>query len=632
MKLQILPKIQSPADLRALDAASLPQLAREIRAFLVEHVTKQGGHLASNLGIVELTMAIHRVFDSPRDHIIFDVGHQSYVHKILTGRAGEFTTLRKNGGLSGFTKREESEHDPFGAGHASTSLSAALGMAEAEAARGSDAYTICIVGDGAFTGGMIHEALNNITPDRRLIIILNENEMSISPNHGRFADYLSVMRASASYHDIKNSTRNMLGSLPVVGKTIVDGVRDMKQAFKNMLYQSNYFENMGLYYLGPIDGNDLETAETILKIAKEAKQSVLLHVKTKKGKGYGPAEEAPDVFHAVPKERYYHKKEIVPDTALNYSDVFGKMLLEFMQNRDDLRVITAAMAVGTGLRCVEQEKPEYLYDVGIAEEHAVTFAAGLSAGGLHPIAAIYSSFLQRSYDNIIHDAALQRLPMTLCIDRAGYNEGDGPTHHGIFDVAMLAQLPNTKICEPISYASQRRFLETSFDADCVYAIRYPKGAPDDALAARFLAHSAVDAPMKSDFQPTLDGKQVLIVTYGRIAAEAVKAEETLSVLGISAGVLLMEQLTPFAKRAEEISMYITDDTKMIVYLEEGIYNGGAGMILCDEMRDFCNERGIRQKILAIRDPFAKSEVGRRMIETAGIDAGSIVSAVCENLQ
>ena len=233
MKLQILPKIQSPADLRALDAASLPQLAREIRAFLVEHVTKQGGHLASNLGIVELTMAIHRVFDSPRDHIIFDVGHQSYVHKILTGRAGEFTTLRKNGGLSGFTKREESEHDPFGAGHASPSLSAALGMAEAEAARGSDAYTICIVGDGAFTGGMIHEALNNITPDRRLIIILNENEMSISPNHGRFADYLSVMRASAGYHDIKNSTRNMLASLPVVGKTIVDGVRDMKQAFKN---------------------------------------------------------------------------------------------------------------------------------------------------------------------------------------------------------------------------------------------------------------------------------------------------------------------------------------------------------------------------------------------------------------
>jgi 1-deoxy-D-xylulose-5-phosphate synthase len=303
-----------------------------------------------------------------------------------------------------------------------------------------------------------------------------------------------------------------------------------------------------------------------------------------------------------------------------------------MQERDDLRVITAAMAVGTGLRCVEQAKPEYLYDVGIAEEHAVTFAAGLSAGGLHPIAAIYSSFLQRSYDNLIHDAALQNLPMTLCIDRAGYNEGDGVTHHGIFDVAMLSQLPNTEICEPISYASLRRYLELSFDAGCLYAIRYPKGEPDDALNARFSEHSAEDAPMKSDFQPTLDGKQVLIVTYGRIAAEAVKAEDTLSVLGISAGVLLMEQLTPYEKRAQEILMHVTEETRLIVYLEEGIYNGGAGMILCDEMRDVCCERGIRQKILAIRDPFAKSEVGRRMIETAGIDAGSIVTAVCENLQ
>ena len=632
MKLQLLPKIQSPADLRALDAASLPRLAQEIRAFLVEHVTKQGGHLASNLGVVELTMAIHRVFDSPHDHIIFDVGHQSYVHKILTGRAAAFPTLRQNGGLSGFTRRDESEHDPFGAGHASTSLSAALGMAEADASRGSDAYTVCVIGDGAFTGGMIHEALNNIRPDRRLIIILNENEMSISPNHGRFADYLSVMRASAGYHDIKNSTRNLLSSLPVVGDAIVDGVRDVKQTLKNMLYHSNYFENMGLYYLGPIDGNDLETTETMLRVAKEAGQSVLLHVKTKKGKGYAPAEAAPDVFHAVPREQYYHKTEITADQPLSYSDVFGRTLLRFMQERDDLRVITAAMAVGTGLRCVAQAKPEYLYDVGIAEEHAVTFAAGLSAGGLHPIAAIYSSFLQRSYDNIIHDAALQGLPMTLCIDRAGYNEGDGMTHHGIFDVAMLAALPDAVICAPISYDSLRRYLEASFDAGGIYAIRYPKGAPDDALTERFLAHSAADAPMKSDFQPTLGGKQVLIVTYGRIAAEAVKAEETLSVLGISAGVLLMEQLTPFAKRAEEIGMYLTADTKLIVYLEEGIYNGGAGMILCDAMRDVCMERGIRQRVLAIRDPFAKSEVGRRMIETAGIDAGSVVSAVLEILQ
>jgi len=629
--MQYLPKIHSPADVKALDASELPVLAREIRAFLVEHVTKQGGHLASNLGVVELTIALHRVFDSPHDHMIFDVGHQSYVHKILTGRADAFPTLRKNGGLSGFTRRDESEHDPFGAGHASTSLSAALGMAEADAAAGSDAYTVCVVGDGAFTGGMIHEALNNIRPDRRLIIILNENEMSISPTSGRFADYLSIMRSSEGYHDIKNSTRELLASLPLIGDALVGGVRDVKQTFKNLLYHSNYFENMGLYYLGPIDGNDPETTETMLRVAKEAGQSVLLHVKTRKGKGYPPAEEAPDVFHAVPSGRYYRKNDIVPDTSLNYSDVFGHSLLRYMQDRDDLRVITAAMAVGTGLRCVTQAKPEYLYDVGIAEEHAITFAAGLAAGGLHPIAAIYSSFLQRSYDNIIHDAALQHLPMTLCIDRAGYNEGDGATHHGIFDVAMLAQLPNTEICAPMSYASLRRYLKISFDADGIYAIRYPKGAPDEVLYERFTAHSAPEAAMKTDFMPLADGKQVLIVTYGRITEEAVKAEETLSVLGISAGVLLMEQLTPFEKREQEILMHVTEETQMIVYLEEGIYNGGAGMILCDGLRDACAERGIRQKILAIRNPFAKSEVGRRMIDVAGIDAGSIVSAVCDVL-
>ena len=630
--MQYLPKIHTPDDIRDLSPAELLTLAAEIRAFLVEHVTKQGGHLASNLGVVELTLAIHRVFHSPHDHIIFDVGHQAYVHKILTGRAKDFATLRKNGGLSGFTRREESEHDPFGAGHASTSLSAALGMTEADAACGSDAYTVCVVGDGAFTGGMIHEALNNIRQDRRLIIILNENEMSISKNHGRFADYLSIMRSSEGYHDIKNSTRALLSSLPVIGDALVEGVKDVKQTFKNLLYHSNYFENMGLYYLGPIDGNDLETTETMLRVAKEAGQSVLLHVKTRKGKGYAPAEHAPDIFHAVPKERYYRKTEIIPDTSLNYSDVFGRTLLRYMQERDDLRVITAAMAVGCGLRCVTQAKPEYLYDVGIAEEHAITFAAGLAAGGLHPVAAIYSSFLQRSYDNLIHDAALQHLPMTLCIDRAGYNEGDGPTHHGIFDVAMLAQLPDAVITAPMSYESLRYHLERSFDADCIYAIRYPKGEPDDELYARFTAHSSPHSPMKTDFMPLTEGKQVLIVTYGRIAAEAVKAEETLSVLGISAGVLVMEQLTPFAERQAEIFMHVTDETRLIVYLEEGIYNGGAGMILCDGMRDACMQRGIRQKVLAIRDPFAKSEAGRRMIEVAGIDAGSIVSAVLEILQ
>ncbi len=632
MKYQILQEIHSPEDVRALAPEQLPLLASEIRAFLIEHVTRNGGHLASNLGIVETTIAIHRVFHSPHDHIIFDVGHQSYVHKILTGRAEAFSSLRTNGGLSGFTRRSESEHDPFGAGHASTSLSAALGMAEADAVANSDAYTVCVVGDGAFTGGMVHEALNNIHSNRKLVIILNENEMSISQNNGRFAEHLSVLRASEGYHDIKNNTRTALSHLPLIGNALIDGVREAKKTVKNLLYHSNYFENLGLYYLGPADGNDPQTVETLLRVAKESGQSVLVHLKTQKGKGWEPSEKAPDVFHAIPPGRYTQPEAERHEDALSYSEVFGRTLLRFMQERNDLRVITAAMTNGTGLRCVAQSKPEALYDVGIAEEHAITFGAGLAAGGLHPIAAIYSSFLQRSYDNLIHDVALQSLPMTLCIDRAGYNEDDGATHHGIFDVAMLSQIPGTEICQPMSYDSLRCFLEQSFDAGCLFAIRYPKGAPNEALYARFIAHTAPTAPLKADFMPIAQEKSVLIVTYGRIAEEAVRAEETLEVLGISCGVLLMERLTPYAARAEEIRMHVTPATRAIVFLEEGIYTGGASMILSDLLRESCEEASIRTAVLAIRNPFASSEQGRRMIDTAGLDAGSIVDTVCRILQ
>ncbi len=620
--------IHSPKDIRDLSGEELSLLAKEIRAFLVEHVTKNGGHLASNLGVVEMTLAIHRVFDSPRDHIIFDVGHQSYVHKILTGRADRFDSLRQNGGLSGFTKRSESAHDPFGAGHASTSLSAALGMADAEAEKGSDAYTVCVIGDGAFTGGMIHEALNNIRSDRKLIIILNENEMSISPNQGRFAEHLAILRSTQSYHGLKNNTRAILTGVPVVGDALVGAVKHVKQSVKNLLYQSNYFENLGLYYLGPVDGNDLETVETLLRVAKEANQSVILHLKTKKGKGYSPAEAAPSLYHAVPKNKYYHVKNPTPDTALNYSDVFGRTLLRFMRQRDDLRVITAAMTDGTGLRCVADALPAYVIDVGIAEEHAITYAGGLAAGGLRPIAAIYSSFLQRSYDNLIHDIALQNLPLTLCIDRAGFNESDGVTHHGIFDVAMLSSLPHTDIFMPMSYDSERAMLEASFSRDGITAIRYPKGAPDDALYARFTRYTDRTVMTKPDFDIQTAQKDVLIVTYGRIAAEAIRAEEVLAEDGIRVGVVLLEQLTPYHIRMDEIKVLAhTTGASLIVYLEEGIYNGGAGMILSDGIEEFCRENGIRQAIHAIRDPFAPSEVGKSMVQTTHLDADSLMLTI-----
>ncbi len=624
---QYLPYIKGPEDLKKLSQTECTALSSEIRRFLVGSVLKTGGHLASNLGIVELTLAMHRVFDSPKDHFIFDVGHQAYVHKLITGRGPAFPTLRQNGGLSGFTKRTESPHDPFGAGHASTSLSAAIGMATAEQMKGSDAYTVCVVGDGAFTGGMIHEALNNINRDLRLIIILNENEMSISPNTGRFATHMAKLRATEGYYDIKNGTRDLLRQVPLVGEPMFRFAKHVKQSVKDLLYHSNYFEDLGLYYLGPADGNDLSVAETLLEVAKEANQSVIIHFKTKKGKGWAPAETAPDAYHGVSPQ----KTEDSPsaDPAPTYSDIFGRTMLSLLEERRDIRIITAAMTDGTGLRCVADARPDAITDVGIAEEHAITYAAGLAAGGVRAVAAIYSSFLQRAYDNLLHDAALQHLPIVLGIDRAGFNEGDGPTHHGIFDVAMLSALPDTEIDVPVTYEAMERFLRRAMlsDTDHLTAVRYPKGRENTELWSRFAPYATKDTPITPDYAVHTEEPDALIVTYGRITAEALAAKKRLAEAGISAGILLMEVLTPYAARAEEIAAYLTDKTKALVFLEEGVYAGGAGMILRDLMYDRCLTMGIRSAILAIKDPFAPSEKGRRMVETAGIDAEAVYRTV-----
>ncbi len=628
----LLEQIDTPEQVQALPSEQIPALNKEIRTFLVDHVTETGGHLASNLGMVELTVAMHRVFHSPKDHIIFDVGHQSYIHKLLTGRRDQFHTLRQNGGLSGFPKRDESIHDPFGAGHASTSISAAIGMATADQMHGSDAYTICVVGDGAFTGGMIHEALNNVRKNLRLIIILNENEMSISPNTGRFANHLSRMRSTMEYYDMKNNTRQFLRNIPCIGETLTEVMKDVKQSIKNLLYHSNYFEDLGLYYLGPANGNDSETAETLLRVAKEAQQSVIIHFKTVKGKGWKPSEDAPDVFHAIPPTIYHSDAPSPVPMPDSFSDEFGTALLACIKERGNTRVITAAMTVGTGLRCIAEQMPEVLTDVGIAEGHAITYAAGLAAGGIHPVAAIYSSFLQRSYDNLIHDAALQHLPMTLAIDRAGYNEGDGVTHHGIFDVAMLSELPDAEIYTPISYASMRAALGTSFDNGKLTAIRYPKGQESPTLIQHFSKYAASSAPLKPDFSFQRTSPSVLIITYGRISAEAVLAKAQLTACGICTGILLLEQLTPYPQRAGEIAAYFTEHTRFVLFLEEGIYRGGAGMIYADLLAEECFQHRIRTHVMAIHDPFQPSESGRRMLETAGLDAASIVETIKKYIQ
>ena len=617
-----LPGINAPADFKAIPSKELTNVADEIRSELVRVVSNNGGHLASNLGVVEITMALHRVFDTPKDHIIFDVSHQSYVHKMMTGRYSRIDSLRCPGGLSGFMKREESEHDCFGAGHSSTSLSAALGFAMADKLSGSDAYTIAVVGDGAFTGGMIHEALNNCRKDLKLIIILNENEMSISRNIGRFATNLSKLRASAGYLKTKRATGSFLRKIPLVGKWMFEGVKRVKMFFKNALYGSNYFEGMGLTYLGPIDGNDLEATEKLLREAKKLNESVLVHVKTQKGKGYEPAEKEPASFHGMPPKG----AEVVFDDT--FSGVFGRKLCDM--GKDDSRIcaITAAMSDGTGLEEWKKTYPDRFFDVGIAEEHALTFAAGLAANQMKPCAAIYSTFLQRGYDNIIHDIALQQLPVVMAIDRAGLNPRDGATHHGIFDVAFLSHIPNISIYTPVTYDGLKASLEQAFSLGTPVAIRYPSGHESDVIKERFYHKGNYDdIGLKCDFEEN-EPKQAVIITYGRIVNEAIEAEALLEKEGISTGIILMEMLKPYTTTAERIISAIPEGVNKVLFLEEEIRAGGAGMNLADKLREYFGSNNISYDILATDDDFVSMcKDGHSIYEAAGVDK----TAVCRRI-
>ncbi len=617
----LLSSIHSPEDLKPLKEEQLKALAEEIRAFLIEKVLENGGHLASNLGVVELTLAIHRVFDSPHDHIIFDVGHQSYIHKLVTGRMQGFDTLRHSGGMSGFPKRSESEHDCFGTGHSSTSLSAALGFAEADRLSGSDAYTVCVLGDGAYTGGMIHEALNNCRKKLRLIIIINENEMSISKNIGRFAKTLSRLRSSKGYFKTKSATTSIISKIPLIGKPIYSLLRRIKAAFKAALYGSNYFENLGLYYLGPVDGNDEKAVERLLKEAKDSKQSCVIHVKTQKGKGYAPAEETPSVFHGVAPA---DKKA---PTGKNFSAEMGEILTDLATNDEKICAITAAMADGTGLVGFKEKHPSRFFDVGIAEEHAVTFAAGLAANGYRPVVALYSTFLQRAYDNIIHDVALQNLPVVFCIDRAGLNSSDGATHHGIFDVAFLSEIPNIALYTPITRHTLRLAMEKALAGNTACAIRYPNGYEDPRVVSAFYGQDLpTDLCVRSDYNDpsALDG---VIITHGRIVLEAMKAKEILAKQGIIIGILLLEQLKPYETVAKNVSPLLPTKACKILFLEEEIKAGGMGMMLSEALSKHSIMSNKDVILLATDDQFAVQEKDEPIQKTVGTDADSIVNAL-----
>lgn len=624
-KYPLLNQINSPEDLKAVPEAELPILAEEIRAFLVDRVLENGGHLASNLGVVELSMAIHRVFSSPHDHIIFDVGHQAYVHKLITGRREAFSTLRRGGGMSGFPKRSESEHDCFGTGHSSTSLSAALGFAESDRISGSDAYTVCVMGDGAYTGGMIHEAINNCRRRLRLIIILNENEMSISKNIGRFARTLSRLRSSKGYFKTKNATNSILSRIPLIGKPIVSGLRRLKMALKSALYGSNYFEDLGLYYLGPVNGNDEEAVETLLREAKASNQCCVIHLKTQKGRGYAPAEATPDRFHGVPPKGYTAPNEP------SFSEEFGTLLTSMAQKNEKICAITAAMAGGTGLTKFQSTHPSRFFDVGIAEEHAVTFAAGLAANGYRPVVAIYSTFLQRAYDNVIHDVALQDLPVVFCIDRAGLNPSDGATHHGIFDVSFLSQIPNLIIYTPITRAALRVAMETALRSRHPVAIRYPNGHEDPAIVEAFYGQATpTDLRARSNYLRAAgdcaEHIDALIITHGRIAKEALIAAERLRG-NMNVGILLLEQLKPYDAVAAEIAPMMPKKACRVVFLEEEVYAGGMGMMLSDALASHDVMQNKEVTVMALRDSFGIQEKHEPIRHSFGLDADAIVAVL-----
>ncbi len=563
----LLSGIRCPADAKKIDKKDLPKLCAEIRTFLIAEVERLGGHLASNLGVVELSVALHRVFDTPTDHIIWDVGHQCYTHKILTGRLENFDTLRTVGGLGGFPSRRESEHDAFGAGHSSTAISAGLGFAEADYLDGKKNYTIAVVGDGAFTGGMVHEALNNCRPELRLIVVLNDNEMSISKSIGRFATHLSRIRISKSYNRTKNGIRRFFDKIPLVGKPLRRGLTAIKRWLKNTLYGSNYFEDMGLFYLGPIDGNDSEQVEIALREAKNRSENILLHIKTKKGKGYAPAEENPENFHSVGCEK-----------DCSYHAIAGKKLTRLAQEDESICAITAAMGLGTGLDYFGAEHKARYFDVGIAEEHALTFAAGLAAAGKKPYFAVYSTFLQRGYDNLLHDVALQSLPVRLLIDRASLAPSDGATHHGIFDVAMLSHVPGMTLWAPATLGSLEAMLEQSVDTMTPLAIRYPNDTENKQVRESFYPDENYHHfGVRADYKPE-DSPSTILIGYGKIICEVLKAKEILKGKGVTVGVILLEKLAPYAETAKDV-LALLPKRANICFVEEGIHDGGAGMML-----------------------------------------------------
>ena len=563
----LLKDIQKANDIKNILPEKYGELAQEIRDFIIQSVSETGGHLASNLGVVELTMALHLCLDFPKDKLIWDVGHQSYTHKILTGRKDAFGGLRSYGGISGFPKQKESDCDAFDTGHSSTSISAALGYAKARDLAGEHYTVAAVIGDGSMTGGMAYEALNNVARlNSGLIIILNDNKMSISENVGGFSKYLNDLRMRQSYVNLKDDVETALRRIPRIGDSVAEGVKRSKDSLKQMLMPNGFFEALGIDYLGPIDGHDIRQLIRGITVAKRSRRPIVLHVLTKKGRGYEPAENSPSDFHGVGKFDV-PTGEIAGAPGQSYTDVFSMSLCRLAKNDERIVAVTAAMPDGTGLSKFARKYPERFFDVGIAEGHAVTFAAGMAAGGLKPYVAVYSSFLQRGFDQIIHDVCIQKLPVVFCVDRAGLVGADGETHQGILDLSYLNLMPNMTICAPKNKYELFDMLKFSRDFDGPIAIRYPRGQAYDGLKAQ-------RSPVVYGKSELLKkGSEIAVLAVGSMVKTAMAVREILAQEGLCITVINARFVKPLDG---EMLEKLTEDHKMVVTMEENMLNGGFG--------------------------------------------------------
>ncbi|GBG15682.1 1-deoxy-D-xylulose-5-phosphate synthase [Novimethylophilus kurashikiensis] len=609
----LLEQIDSPAALRQLERKQLPQLADELRSFLIESVSQTGGHLASNLGVVELTIALHYVFNTPDDRLVWDVGHQTYPHKILTGRRGAMSGLRKQGGIAGFPRRSESEYDAFGVGHSSTSISAALGMAVGAQKLGLDRRAVAIIGDGAMTAGMAFEALNNAgAMDANLLVILNDNDMSISPNVGALNNYLAKLLSGRLYDRMRRGTEKVLGVAP----PLLELAKRTEEHVKGMMTPGTLFEEFGFNYIGPIDGHDLDTLVATLSNIRQLKGPQFLHVVTQKGKGYQPAEDDPGKFHGVGKFDPTNGVCMPGTGQKTYTQIFGDWLADMAAADERLIGITPAMCDGSGLNKFQELFPERYFDVGIAEQHALTFAAGLACEGLKPVVAIYSTFLQRAYDQLVHDVALQNLPVLLAIDRAGLVGADGPTHAGSFDISYLRCIPNMVVMAPADENECRQMLTTGFKHDGPAAVRYPRGCGTGVAV-----DLALDTVEIGKGEIRRRGEKVAILAFGSMVAPALQAAESLN-----ATVANMRFVKPLDVA---LVLQLAAEHEYIVTVEENSIMGGAGSAVAETLK----AAGVKMNLLqlGLPDRFIEHGAPEKLLAECGLDAEGIRTAIEKQL-